>query len=97
MGISYATEYSTITASTATDIVRATTTVFTNTVPASTQTVTRPVPQFKRDVQSAAPPPCATNYPASRITSACACIDVAAPTESVTYTISTETITTVSH
>lgn len=91
---SYETEYSTITASTQTDTVRITTTVFTNTVPSSTQTVTKQVPPLKRDARAAAPPPCATNYPASRITSACSCISVAAPTESVTYTISTETITT---
>lgn len=49
----------------------------------------------KRDA-SVNPPKCMTNgvtYPASRITSACSCIDVPASTVSVTYVAGTETVT----
>jgi hypothetical protein len=44
----------------------------------------------------AMPPKCMTNgvtYPASRITSACSCIDVPASTVSATQIVSTETVT----
>ena len=75
------------------------TTVFTETVPSSTTTLTPGGQQAaKRDV-AASPPKCMTNgvtYPASRITSACSCIDVPAATVSITQTVSTEIVTEVS-
>ncbi|PKS11287.1 hypothetical protein jhhlp_003049 [Lomentospora prolificans] len=80
--------------------VTATTTVFTETIPTATTTLTlgagETVPLVKRDT-IASPPKCMTNgvsYPASRITSACSCIDVPASTVSVTYTAGTETVST---
>lgn len=72
-----------------------TTTVFTETVPTATTVVTQSVGALaKRSL--AMPPKCMTNgvtYPASRITSACSCIDVPASTVSATQIVSTETVT----
>lgn len=88
--------------STRTDTVTSTTTVFTATVPSTTATVTGfygSGPQKIKRAEAAAPPKCMTNgvtYPASRITSACSCIDVPAQTVSVTYTAGTATVTDVS-
>ncbi|WQF87073.1 Putative carbohydrate-binding, CenC, Galactose-binding-like domain superfamily [Colletotrichum destructivum] len=85
--------------STRTDTVTSTTTVFTATVPSTTATVTGfygSGPQKMKRAEAAAPPKCLTNgvtYPASRITSACSCIDVPAQTVSVTYTAGTATVT----
>ncbi|KAJ3548193.1 hypothetical protein NM208_g1123 [Fusarium decemcellulare] len=80
------------------DTITSTTTEFTETIPTSTTVVTQGANNVaKRDAAaSPAPPKCMTNgvtYPASRITSACSCIDVPAVTVSVTQTVSTETVT----
>ncbi|KAJ4255120.1 hypothetical protein NW757_004622 [Fusarium falciforme] len=81
-------------AATSTEIL--TTTVFTETIATATTTVTfDPDILAKRDAL-VNPPKCMTNgvtYPASRITSACSCIDVPASTVSVTYVAGTETVT----
>ena len=85
-----------------TDFVTATTTVFTLTIPSSTITVTQDAgSKAKRDGLAGAPPPpycmtAGTTYPASRITSACSCINVPAATFSVTVASSTKTLTKVS-
>ncbi|KAH6974381.1 hypothetical protein BKA56DRAFT_659099 [Ilyonectria sp. MPI-CAGE-AT-0026] len=73
-----------------------TTTVFTETIPTATTTLTLSVGTVAKRDATASPPKCMTNgvtYPASRITSACSCIDVPATTISATYTVSTETVT----
>lgn len=79
-----------------TDAITSTTTIYTTTVPASTVIVTRgSQTKYKRD-DAAAPPRCMTNgvtYPASRITSACSCIDVPAETVSATHVTGTVTVT----
>ncbi|KAF4463911.1 PAN domain-containing [Fusarium albosuccineum] len=80
------------------DTITSTTTEFTETIPTSTTVVTQGADNVvKRDAAaSPAPPKCMTNgvtYPASRITSACSCIDVPAVTVSVTQTVSIETVT----
>ncbi|KAJ4244560.1 hypothetical protein NW762_014415 [Fusarium torreyae] len=76
-----------------------TTTVITETVPTATSVVTvDPSSVAKRQI-TANPPKCMTNgvtYPASRITSACSCIDVPASNIRVTQVVSTETVTEVS-
>ncbi|KAH6952325.1 hypothetical protein BKA56DRAFT_682234 [Ilyonectria sp. MPI-CAGE-AT-0026] len=79
-----------------TNIVASTTTVFTQTIPTSTTTLTLAAGTVAKRDASASPPKCMTNgvtYSASRITSACSCIDVPASTISVTATLSTETVT----
>ncbi len=73
-------------------------TIVTATIPSQTVTVTRGATQVtqpaKRQVDDApAPPKCGLNYPASRITSACSCIEVPAKTISVTFTAGTATVT----
>lgn len=76
-----------------------TTTVFTETIPTATTTLTLSVGTVAKRDATASPPKCMTNgvtYPASRITSACSCIDVPATTISATHTVSTETVTQVS-
>ncbi|KAL0941488.1 FAD dependent oxidoreductase [Colletotrichum truncatum] len=94
-----ATVWTDVVATTQTDFVTSTTTVFTATVPSSTITVTAfygQSPQKRAEVGAAPAPKCATEgagYPASRITSACSCIDVPAQTTSVTYTAGTVTVT----
>ncbi|KAM5343396.1 hypothetical protein ACJ41O_011933 [Fusarium nematophilum] len=73
-----------------------TTTVFTETIPTATTTLTLGVGTVAKRQASATPPKCMTNgvtYPASRITSACSCIDVPATTVSLTHTVSTWTVT----
>ncbi|KAM0420468.1 hypothetical protein ACHAPT_011760 [Fusarium lateritium] len=73
-----------------------TTTVFTETVATATTTLTLGVDALAKREASVNPPKCMTNgvtYPASRITSACSCIDVPASTVSVTHTAGTETVT----
>ncbi|KAF4963387.1 hypothetical protein FZEAL_10939 [Fusarium zealandicum] len=73
-----------------------TTTTFAETVPTATTTLTLGVGAVAKRQAIANPPKCMTNgvtYPASRITSACSCIDVPASTVSVTHTFSTETVT----
>ncbi|RMJ20094.1 hypothetical protein CDV36_000299 [Fusarium kuroshium] len=86
-----------LTADAATSTEIFTTTVFTETIATATTTVTFDPDALlaKRDA-SVNPPKCMTNgvtYPASRITSACSCIDVPASTVSVTYVAGTETVT----
>ncbi|KAH7136726.1 hypothetical protein B0J13DRAFT_677569 [Dactylonectria estremocensis] len=79
-----------------TSIVTSTTTVFTQTIPTSTTTLTLAAGTVAKRDATASPPKCMTNgvtYPASRITSACSCIDVPVSTVSVTATLSTETVT----
>lgn len=86
----------TVTASTETDSFSLISTVYTATVPSATVTVTYGQPLAKRAVSSSLTlPACAATYPAARLTSACACINVPAPTVSVTYTASTQTVTSV--
>ncbi|CAF3494754.1 unnamed protein product [Fusarium graminearum] len=73
-----------------------TTTVVTETVPSSTAVVTADAAGAVKRQVAANPPKCMTNgvtYPASRITSACSCIDVPASTISVTHVVGTETVT----
>ena len=94
------TAYESSVVSTESQTLTSTTTVYTATVPSATVTVTRgyaPAGKAKRDGAPAQPPSCATSgaYPAARITSACACIDVPASTVSVTYTAGTATVTAV--
>ncbi|KAK5991539.1 hypothetical protein PT974_09823 [Cladobotryum mycophilum] len=88
----------TATANAVTNTITSTTTVYTATVPSATATITqgstsplkgRLVVGGGPPVIHAQPPKCMTsgvNYPASRVTSACACINVPAKTVSVTYT-----------
>ncbi|KAK5996025.1 hypothetical protein PT974_04448 [Cladobotryum mycophilum] len=91
--------WQTVTASTETDVITSSVTVFTATVPSATVTVTQAAHNKRdpADPPAPAPPPyCMTNgatYPASRITSACSCINVPASTVSVTYTAGTQTVT----
>ncbi|KAI6764473.1 hypothetical protein HG530_008262 [Fusarium avenaceum] len=71
-----------------------TTTFYTETVPSSTKVETLSVGAVAKRAL-AMPPKCMTNgvtYPASRITSACSCIDVPASTVSATQVVSTETV-----
>ncbi|KAH7126146.1 hypothetical protein EDB81DRAFT_951507 [Dactylonectria macrodidyma] len=85
-----------ITVDGSTSIVTSTTTIFTQTIPTSTTTLTLAAGTVAKRDATASPPKCMTNgvtYPASRITSACSCIDVPASTISVTATLSTETVT----
>ncbi|KAJ4127963.1 hypothetical protein NW768_008246 [Fusarium equiseti] len=73
-----------------------TTTTFTEIVPSTTIVVTAGAAAAVKRQAAANPPKCMTNgvtYPASRITSACSCIDMPVLTVSVTHAISTETVT----
>ncbi|CAG7558202.1 unnamed protein product [Fusarium equiseti] len=72
------------------------TTVFTETVPSTTVVVTAGAGAAVKRQAAVNPPKCMTNgvtYPASRITSACSCIDIPVSTVSVTHVIGTETVT----
>ncbi|RGP77258.1 carbohydrate binding domain-containing [Fusarium longipes] len=73
-----------------------TTTIFTETIPTATTIVTADSAGVAKRQVAASPPKCMTNgvtYPSGRVTSACSCIEVPASTVSVTYVVSTETIT----
>ncbi|KAG8352725.1 hypothetical protein FVEN_g9325 [Fusarium venenatum] len=73
-----------------------TTTVFTETIPSATTVVTTNTAGVAKRQATADPPKCMTNgvtYLASRITSACSCIDVPVSTISVTHVVSTNTVT----
>ncbi|KAH6685477.1 hypothetical protein F5X68DRAFT_233223 [Plectosphaerella plurivora] len=84
-------------------VLHSTTTVYTATVPETIITITAPYGSAPTVVKRNAsdgpsqPPKCLTNvatpYPASRITSACSCIDVPASTISATFTAGTVTAT----
>lgn len=70
--------------------------MFTETVPTVTTVVTADAAGAVKRQVAASPPKCMTNgvtYPASRITSACSCIDKPVQTVSITHVISTETVT----
>ncbi|KAJ4328728.1 hypothetical protein N0V84_000727 [Fusarium piperis] len=85
-----------LTADIVTSIETFTTTVFTETIATATTTVTFDPDVLAKRQASASPPKCMTNgvtYPASRITSACSCIDVPVSSVSVTYVAGTETVT----
>lgn len=73
-----------------------TTAVFTETIATATTTVTFDLDALAKREASVSPPKCMTNgvtYPASRITSACSCINDPASTVSVTHVAGTETVT----
>ncbi|KAI9159112.1 Phenol 2-monooxygenase [Paramyrothecium foliicola] len=93
------TQWVDVTATTQTDVVTSVTTVYTHTIPSSTATVTDYYGEkiYTKRANGAAPAPlCMTNgvaYSASRITSACSCIEVPATTLNITLTAGTTTVT----
>ncbi|KAF4458206.1 carbohydrate binding domain-containing protein [Fusarium austroafricanum] len=85
-----------ITADVVVVIETSTITVFTETVPTATSVITVDPATVAKRQATVNPPKCMTNgvtYPASRITSACSCINMAASTISITQVVSTAIVT----